>query len=106
MSKQKDRREFIGELTTAAAFTALASHINAPAEAATSDMPYRTLGHTGEKVSLIGLGGSHIGKQKDENESIAIIRSALDRGVNFLDNCYHFSCSGFFWRMACSPCAA
>jgi len=41
-------------------------------------MIYRTLGRTGEKVSLVGLGGAHIGKQADEQESIRIIRSALD----------------------------
>ena len=51
-----------------------------------SGMPYRTLGRTGEKVSLIGLGGYHIGMQSDENESIKIIRTALDNGINFLDN--------------------
>lgn len=46
----------------------------------------RALGRTGVKVSLAGLGGFHIGKQQDEQESIRIIRSALDAGINFLDN--------------------
>src|ERR1700722_2532115 len=41
----------------------------------------RPLGRTGEKVSAIGLGGYHIGKLADEKESIAIIRSAIDRGI-------------------------
>ena len=54
-------------------------------------MPYRTLGRTGEKVSLVGLGGSHIGTQKDEQESIRIIRGALDRGINFLDNSWDYN---------------
>src|SRR5689334_17095825 len=31
------------------------------AQGANSDIPYRTLGHTGEKVSLVGLGGYHMG---------------------------------------------
>ncbi len=56
-----------------------------------SDIPYRTLGHTGEKVSVIGLGGFHIGKQNDENESIRIIRTAIDSGVNFMDNCWDYN---------------
>jgi len=54
-------------------------------------MQYRTLGRTGEKVSLMGLGGYHIGMQKDEKESIQIIRAALDNGVTFLDNCWDYN---------------
>lgn len=54
-------------------------------------MPYRTLGRTGEKVSLIGLGGYHIGMQADERESIEIIRAALDNGINFLDNSWGYN---------------
>ena len=53
-------------------------------------MIYRTLGTTGEKVSAIGLGGHHIGRPKDESDGIKIIRSALDRGMNFLDNCWDY----------------
>src|SRR5947209_4612080 len=54
-------------------------------------IPRRVLGHTGEQVSMVGLGGYHIGMQKDESESIRIIRSALDRGINFLDNCWDYN---------------
>jgi len=50
-------------------------------------IPYRELGRTGEKVSLVGIGGYHLGKQSDPTESVAIIRKALDEGINFLDNC-------------------
>lgn len=53
-------------------------------------MPYRTLGRTGEKVSLVGLGGWHIGKPQDEREGIEIIRTALDNGINFMDNCWDY----------------
>jgi len=56
-----------------------------------NDMPYRTLGRTGEKVSAIGLGGYHIGIQGDEGESIRLVRTALDRGINFLDNCWDYN---------------
>jgi len=54
-------------------------------------MIYRTLGSTGEKVSAIGLGGFHIGSQADEKESIQIIRSAVDRGITFLDNSWDYN---------------
>src|SRR5207245_1291710 len=56
------------------------------------DMIYRTLGRTGEKVSAIGLGGFHIGAPKvDEKLSLKLIRSAIDRGITFLDNCWDYN---------------
>src|SRR5579863_2192587 len=69
------------------------SHAHAPAAAADAKngIPYRTLGNTGEKVSSVGLGGYHIGMQSDEQESIRIIRTALDEGINFLDNCWDYN---------------
>jgi aryl-alcohol dehydrogenase-like predicted oxidoreductase len=55
-------------------------------------MIYRTLGSTGEKVSAIGVGGWHLGvKYVDEQLAIRIIRSAIDRGINFLDNCWDYN---------------
>jgi aryl-alcohol dehydrogenase-like predicted oxidoreductase len=54
-------------------------------------MIYRMLGSTGERVSAIGLGGFHIGHQEDEKESIQIIRSAVDRGITFLDNSWDYN---------------
>lgn len=56
-----------------------------------SEVPMRELGRTGEKVSCIGLGGSHIGKVKDEQESIRIMRSAIDRGLTFMDNSWDYN---------------
>ena len=54
-------------------------------------MQYRTLGQTQEQVSLVGLGGFHIGKQDDEQESLRIIHSAIDRGITFMDNCWDYN---------------
>jgi aryl-alcohol dehydrogenase-like predicted oxidoreductase len=54
-------------------------------------MIYRELGRTGERVSAIGLGGFHIGKQADAQESIRLIRAAIDRGITFLDNCWDYN---------------
>jgi len=53
-------------------------------------MIYRTLGRTGERVSAIGLGGHHIGRPPDPNEGIRIIRSAIDRGITFMDNAWDY----------------
>ena len=62
----------------------------APGETRRGDMIYRPLGRTGEMVSLLGLGGSHIGNPPDENEGIRLIRAAIDRGVTFLDNSWDY----------------
>ena len=55
-----------------------------------SRVPTRVLGSTGEEVSILGLGGYHIGLL-EEAESIKLIREAIDQGITFLDNawCYH-----------------
>jgi predicted aldo/keto reductase-like oxidoreductase len=56
------------------------------------EMPYRTLGRTGEKVSAIGIGGWHLGLPKvDEKLAIRIVRDAIDRGINFMDNCWDYN---------------
>ena len=55
-------------------------------------MIYRTLGSTGERVSAIGLGGWHLGlKTVDEQLAIRIVRSAIDGGINFLDNSWDYN---------------
>ena len=53
-------------------------------------MLYRTLGKTNEKVSAIGLGGYHLGHPPDPADAIRIVRSAIDRGINFMDNCWDY----------------
>lgn len=54
-------------------------------------MPMRTLGRTGVKVSLLGLGGFHIGIPKDDKEAVRIVHAAMDHGVTFLDNCWDYN---------------
>ena len=55
-------------------------------------MIYRSLGSTGERVSAIGVGGWHLGlKNVDEQLAIRIVRTAIDRGINFLDNCWDYN---------------
>jgi aryl-alcohol dehydrogenase-like predicted oxidoreductase len=55
------------------------------------EMLYRNLGSTQERVSVIGLGGHHIGRPKDEKEGIKIVRSAIDNGINFMDNSWDYN---------------
>jgi hypothetical protein len=54
-------------------------------------IPFRTLGRTGEKVSLVGLGGYHSGKKSNPYGSIRIIRTGIDEGINFLDNSWDYN---------------
>ena len=55
-------------------------------------MIYRMLGSTGEKVSAIGVGGWHLGlKHVKANLSLRIVRTAIDRGVNFMDNSWDYN---------------
>ena len=55
-------------------------------------IPYRPLGSTGERVSAIGLGGWHLGLPTvAEQLSLRIVRSAIDRGLNFMDNSWDYN---------------
>jgi predicted aldo/keto reductase-like oxidoreductase len=56
------------------------------------DMLYRTLGRTGERVSAIGMGGFHIAQHGlTGEESIRLVRSAVDRGISFMDNSWDYN---------------
>jgi predicted aldo/keto reductase-like oxidoreductase len=61
------------------------------AAARSEPIPTRRLGKTGVRVSIIGLGGFHIGSKLSEAESLALIRRAIDNGVTFLDNCWDYN---------------
>jgi aryl-alcohol dehydrogenase-like predicted oxidoreductase len=84
-----NRREFLG---MSALSLLVAGSLSATANMdSKKGIPHRTLGRTREKVSLIGLGGYHLGKQNDPEESIRIIRTGIDEGINFLDNCWDYN---------------
>ena len=95
------RRSFLkgSVLTTLAAplATGLAAPLAAQAPAAAppppavNGMPYRWLGKTGVPVSLLGVGGYHIGVQASPEDSTKIIRTCIDEGVNFLDNAWEYN---------------
>jgi predicted aldo/keto reductase-like oxidoreductase len=104
-----NRRNFLKKTSGSLALGVAASHgilrpIAAAANAVTElasrgqpatrsgDMLYRPLGLTKEKVSVIGLGGYHIGKPGlSDAESMTIIRTAIDRGITFMDNCWDYN---------------
>jgi len=83
-----NRREVLGAL--AAASLVAGNPADAAADERKGDMLYRTFGPTGIRVSAIGLGGSHVGSPADENDGIRIVRTAIDRGITFMDNCWDY----------------
>jgi predicted aldo/keto reductase-like oxidoreductase len=90
-----NRREF---LRLTAATTMAMTTMPVWAAETKGDIPYRKLGRTGEKVSAIGVGGFHIGIPSEE-EGIRIIRSAVDSGINFMDNSWDYHDGGSEVRM-------
>jgi predicted aldo/keto reductase-like oxidoreductase len=81
------RRDFLTKaLSGAAAGAGLAALGPRGLFADDGEIPLRPLGKTGEKVSVLCLGGYHIGVPRDPAEGIRIIEAAIDRGVTFLDN--------------------
>ena len=101
-----NRHEFIAFTAAAAAIPwsrpAFAAEVpnrpqpGAPKEAdiklpADGVMPTRKLGLTGVTVSLLGLGGFHLGLPPKEQTAIRIVRTAIDHGVTFMDNCWDYN---------------
>ncbi len=97
-SEKSNRREFFGKVAAGIAggvgISALVKEIPlfdpSMALAATGEVPYRKLGRSGEKVSMVGLGGYHIANPSDPRMSTRIVRTAVDRGINFMDNCWDY----------------
>lgn len=82
------RRDFIRQ--TALGLCAVNTIGHASAASSRADIPTRPLGSTGVNVSILGLGGHHIGRIRDDGQSIRLIRKAIDRGVTFLDNAWEY----------------
>jgi aryl-alcohol dehydrogenase-like predicted oxidoreductase len=97
------RREFIGGMAAlsvapGAGLVDGGDAADLPSGGARSDvtmkgeMPYRMLGKTGVQVSCIGLGGYHLGSSSlTAAEAIEIFHAAVDRGINFSDNCWDYN---------------
>jgi len=89
-----NRREFLQASLAAGAALTLAAGAEGADDAASKGLPTRPLGKTGVRVSIIALGGWHIGAVKDEKEAIKIMHSALDEGLTFFDNAWDYHDGG------------
>jgi predicted aldo/keto reductase-like oxidoreductase len=90
------RRDFVKTAALAgvgamAATTGTAQNAGAISRPVSPDMQYRDLGQTGEKVSVVGLGGAHIGYIDSEEASTRLMRTAIDRGITFMDNSWDYN---------------
>jgi len=96
MTPRMNRREFVKAVAATTGAVAaehlLSTMVHAQTSPANNGMIYRPLGRTGERVSVIGLGGWHIGQPSlAERDSIQLIRQAIDRGITFMDNCWDYN---------------
>ncbi|MFO0876140.1 MAG: aldo/keto reductase [Gemmataceae bacterium] len=80
------RRNFLASSLAAGAALGLAS----AEDADKTGLATRPLGKTGERVSLLCLGGWHIRSVKDDDEAIKIMHTALDNGLTFFDNAWDY----------------
>ena len=56
------------------------------------DMLYRRFGRTEERISAIAMGGFHLGKSAvSDDEAVRLVHQGIDRGVNFVDNCWDYN---------------
>jgi predicted aldo/keto reductase-like oxidoreductase len=93
MHDPSDRREFLAASLAAGAALGLGSVADA-AEEKSAGLPTRPLGNTGVRVSLICLGGWHIGAVKDQAEAVKIMHAAIDEGLTFFDNAWDYHDGG------------
>jgi uncharacterized protein len=87
------RREFLQASVVGTTALGLLGE-NAAGNESDKGLPTRSLGKTGEKVSIICLGGWHIGDVKDKDEAIKIMHAAVDEGLNFFDNAWDYHDGG------------
>ncbi|MFO0930741.1 MAG: aldo/keto reductase [Gemmataceae bacterium] len=93
MTDHNNRREFLQSSLAVAGAAGLAAAADGD-DASRTGLPTRPLGKTGEKVSIICLGGWHIGSVKDEQEAFRIMHAAVDNGLTFFDNAWDYHDGG------------
>src|SRR2546425_3251315 len=92
---RQSRRKFLGKFAFGITGAGIAPAVlKGPLAVAAGEVPYRTLGRSGEKVSLVGLGGFYIGGQRDEPGKNPIIPTANRNGNNFIDKFWDHPAAG------------
>lgn len=85
------RREFLQQAAGAATAAALAERVlTGTAIASSNGIPTRELGRTGERVSILCLGGWHAGAAEDDADAVRLVHAAIDEGITFMDNAWEY----------------
>ncbi len=88
---KSSRRDFVRGAGAAVSVAALARQVLAQTSpASATGLPTRVLGRTGQRVSIVCLGGWHIGSVKDDSEAVRIMHAAIDEGLTFFDNAWDY----------------
>jgi len=90
MVRQKTRREFLQTSLISTAALAMGNAMSAQTGNSATGIPTRSLGKTGTSVSILCLGGWHIGAVKEKAEAIRIMHAAIDEGITFFDNAWDY----------------
>ena len=85
-----DRRTFLQAGAAGLAAASLVTSAHAAQDKSPGGIPLRPLGRTGEKVTMIGLGGFHAAVPEPESDSLRLIQRAIDEGITFLDNAWDY----------------
>src|SRR5207247_1697698 len=86
---ENTRREFLQAAAVGGAALAMAGAAEG-ADVRRTGLPTRPLGRTGVNVSILCLGGWHIGSVQNEEEAIRIMHTAIDEGLTFFDNAWDY----------------
>ncbi|MCC6492441.1 MAG: aldo/keto reductase [Pirellulales bacterium] len=93
MTDPWNRRRFMQAGAASGVLLSLAEEVLAGQQDAPGGLPMRPLGATGQNVSLLCLGGWHIGataKQEGEDQAVKLMHQAIDNGLTFFDNCWDY----------------
>jgi hypothetical protein len=89
--EEPSRRHFLKQSAAALSVVSVADEVIAQTSGSSATgLPTRVLGRTGQRVSILCLGGWHIGSVKDEAEAIRIMHAAIDEGMTFFDNSWDY----------------
>jgi uncharacterized protein len=90
MANEPSRRDFLKAVSAGAALVAAGRHAGAAPASAPGGMPMRAFGKTGVQVSLLGLGGYHLGLLRDGAAATRLVHEAMDHGVTMMDNAWEY----------------
>jgi aryl-alcohol dehydrogenase-like predicted oxidoreductase len=85
-----NRRDFLRAALALTVWPAVGCGPGSGPGGTSSVVPQRRLGRTGERVSIVGLGGFHLAVPASSDQSVRILRTAVDGGMTFLDNCWDY----------------